>query len=363
VTLDNCWFDRATSSFIRCDNPGLKIKITNTVVSNIGRPKDPSNGRVIDDRGNMIDTIILENSTFYNITQRIIRDGGDVINYCKIRNNTFVNVGTNGISFGQVGELELTNNIFVNFGFVPTDIFSPSNVFSIDSVTIDSVTKVAPVMNVSYNNIYLDSTLVTGYLNDTLMMPILVNPTFMAYMLESGNFVTMLMLPIEFNDAPPFADAFVSAYVNNDLANAPDWEDPEIPGDGIYHRDVPYDFGYANSVIAAGADDGLQLGDRNWVAGNSVSIKPFVAVGSDLKVYPMPADRYITIAFTLERKADLSFEVYDLTGKRVADVLSRSYGAGSHTFQWNFEGTLGKGIYLLRMKAGNSYSTAKMIIK
>jgi hypothetical protein len=358
LTVDDCWFDKASQSFIRCDNPGMTIKITNTVVSNIGRPRDPANGRGIDDRGNAIDSVIIENSTFYNITQRIIRDGGGVITYCKIRNNTFMNVGTNGITFGPVGELELTNNIFVNFGFVPTDILAPSNVFSIDSVG-----GVAPVMNVTYNNLYLDTAQVVDYLNDTLIMPILLNPTFLAHMISSGDILSIINEPVEFNDPPPFNESLVSAYVSNDLDNAPDWEDPAIPGGGLYHLDVPYDFGYANSILAYGADDGLQLGDRNWVAVNSVNVKPFVAARSDLKVYPMPAERYINIEFALDVNADVSIEVYDLTGKRVANVLNRPYTAGSHSFEWNFEETLGNGIYLLRMKAGNNYSTAKVIVQ
>ncbi len=265
LTVDDCWFDKASQSFIRCDNPGMIIKITNTVVSNIGLPKDPANGRGIDDRGNMIDTIIIENSTFYNVTQRIIRDGGDVINYCKINNSTFMNVGTNGFTFGPVGELVLTNNMFENFGFVPTDIFTPATVFSIDSVG-----DVPPVITATNNNVYLDSTLVAPYLNDTLMMPIIANSTFLTYLLMSGNIATMLNEPVEFNDAPPFAESFVSAYVNNDLENAPDWEEPAIPGGGGYHLDVPYDFGWVHSKLFVAATDGQQLGDRNWEADRDV---------------------------------------------------------------------------------------------
>jgi hypothetical protein len=49
-----------------------------------------------------------------------------------------------------------------------------------------------------------------------------------------------------------------------DQADAPEWEEPEIPGDGIYHRDVPYDFGWVNSKLFVAGNDGMPLGDSNW---------------------------------------------------------------------------------------------------
>ena len=97
----------------------MTIKITNSVISGIGFPSDPNNGRGIDDRGNNIDTVIIENSTFYNLTSRIIRDDGGYIKYASFKNNTVVNIGQFGITFGRVGELYFQNNIFMNAGFMP----------------------------------------------------------------------------------------------------------------------------------------------------------------------------------------------------------------------------------------------------
>ena len=104
VTLDDCWFDQASQSFIRVDNPDMSYFITNCVISNIGQPMSPNNGRGIDDRGNDIDTIIFENCTFFNLTSRIIRDDGGVIKYARVNNNTVVNVAQMGITFGPIGD-------------------------------------------------------------------------------------------------------------------------------------------------------------------------------------------------------------------------------------------------------------------
>ncbi|MGW8317496.1 MAG: T9SS type A sorting domain-containing protein, partial [Bacteroidales bacterium] len=267
VTINDCWFDKDGQSFIRCDNAGMTFKISNTVISNIGSPKSPDNGRGIDDRGNAIDTVIFDNCTFYNITSRIIRDDGGVLGYAQFTNNTFMNVGQHGITFGPTGAAMLVNNLFVNFGFMPTDARDPNYVFSIDSVG-----GVPPTIIASNNNVYLDSTKVEGYLNDTLMMPVVANATFMGYLLSSGAIATMLNEPVEFTNGPPFNDSIILYDIdpNLDQNNAPEWAEPEIPGDGLYHRDVPYDFGWVNSKLyVAGVNlmtqsMGIPLGDMNW---------------------------------------------------------------------------------------------------
>jgi hypothetical protein len=157
--------------------------------------------------------------------------------------------------------VELTNNLFVNFGFMPTDALDPNYVFSIDSVG-----GVPPAITASNNNVYLDSTLIAGYLNDTTIMPIVANSTFLNYLVTSGNIATMLNEPVQFTDGPPFNDSIIIYDLNTDLVqdNAPDWEEPEIPGDGIYHRDVPYDFGWVHSKLFVASNDFGPLGDRNW---------------------------------------------------------------------------------------------------
>lgn len=267
VIVDDCWFDKDGQAFVRCDNAGMTFKISNTVISNIGSPKSPDNGRVIDDRGNDIDTVIFDNCTFYNITSRIIRDDGGELGYAQFTNNTFMNVGQHGITFGPTVQAMIVNNLFVNFGFMPTDARDPNYVFSIDSVG-----DVPPTILASNNNVYLDSTKIEGYLNDTLMMPVVANSTFLTYLLTSGNIATMLNEPVMFTDGPPFNDSIILFTIDPALSpdDAPEWEEPEIPGDGLYHRDVPYDFGWVNSkLFVAGVNlmtqtMGVPLGDMNW---------------------------------------------------------------------------------------------------
>jgi hypothetical protein len=266
ITADDCWFDGDGQSFIRCDNPGMKIKVTNSIISRIGQPSSPDNGRGIDDRGNDIDTVIFENCTFYDLTSRIIRDGGGKIGYARFVNNTVFNIGQMGITFGAVEKVEMMNNLFVNTGFMPvTASTGVRYVFGVDSVEVDAVMQ-APEITYSNNLFYFDSTQVAGYLGDTIGMPILINPTLAAWYLSKYGLTPPVMEPLTFNDQPPFADSVIiyDIYPEFDRNNAPGWVVPDVPaapeGNGSYHAVVPYDFGFTNKVAK------VMRGDNNWEA-------------------------------------------------------------------------------------------------
>ncbi len=272
IVLDDCWFDEDGQSFIRCDDPGMKIYVTNSVISDIGQPSSPNNGRGIDDRGNDIDTVWFENCTFYNITSRIIRDGGGQINYARFNNNTVYNLGQMGITFGPAEKVEVWSNLFVNVGLMPTND-SARTIFGVDSIQVDETTTEAPEILWNNNLIYFDSTLVADYMNDTLFLPALVNEDLGAWYAENYGNTPQVGAMLEFNDQPPFPDSLIiyDIYPEFDQANAPGWDKPEVPadpdGNGIYHAVVPYDFGYTNQVaysLGFGADE--WGGDNNWEA-------------------------------------------------------------------------------------------------
>ncbi|HDS08334.1 MAG TPA: T9SS type A sorting domain-containing protein [Bacteroides sp.] len=266
IYAEDCWFDKASQSFIRTDNPGQSYFLTDCVISNIGEPGDPNNGRGIDDRGNDIDTVYMKNCTWYNVTSRVIRDDGGTIKYAHMENNTLVNVGQMGITFGPIEELNIFNNIGVNLGFMPKDDDDGWIVFSADSVG-----GMAPRVNMYLNSIYLDSTKLVPWLNDTTTVTPLFNPTLLQALLDSGTLMYNFNMSVEFTDGPPFPDSMLIYHYDPafDVANAPFWEEPAIPGvgeggNGVYHLDVPYDFGYVNNKAFVAALDGKALGDRNW---------------------------------------------------------------------------------------------------
>jgi len=318
ITVDDCWFDGDGQSFIRCDNPGMKIVVTNSVISRVGQPSSPDNGRGIDDRGNDIDTVIFENCTFYDITSRIIRDGGGKIGYAKFANNTVFNVGQMGITFGAAEKAEVMNNLFVNTGFMPLTVSGGDRyIFGVDSIQLDSVTMQAPEITWMNNLIYFDSTQVAGYLNDTIVMPMLMNPGLAAWYMEKYGTTPQVGEMLTFNDQPPFADSVIiyDLYPEFDRNNSPGWMVPDVPadpeGNGLYHAVVPYDFGYTNTVAA------VMRGDMNWEA----AVEDFTMVD-----FERPWERQVWNIFGDDDDAFMSMEVVpnpDKSGDNTSDYVMK----------------------------------------
>ncbi|MEJ2495593.1 MAG: hypothetical protein P8Y79_14845, partial [Ignavibacteriaceae bacterium] len=161
VIIDSCQLDYDTQSALRLDDPWMTIIITNSIISNIGKMSSPDNGRGIDDRGNEIDTLILENNTFYNITSRILRDGGGIINYAKIDHNTIADIAQRGCSIGEAVEVYYTNNLVINNGFLGREQSSTRSMVEISPIGADLVQQgIEQKISIENNNFWVDPQLV-----------------------------------------------------------------------------------------------------------------------------------------------------------------------------------------------------------
>jgi hypothetical protein len=365
ITLDDCWLDD-TDQAIRLDNEGMKLYISNTVFSNLGDPANPSAGRGIDERGNSIDTLIIEDCTWYNFTHSILRDDGGYIKHCKINNSTFVNVGRRGFGLGNIAELEFTNNILHNVGYIVQDVESSQAVFEIDEITQELLDMgFTQSLNISNNSVFLDTLLIEDYLNESIVATPLFNPTG-ALLVEAGTAEGFYYENVNFEN-PPGNQGIIDQLeyqLNPDLQveNTPDWVLPDPPNT-IYHLVVPFSFNYANTTAQTGGTDGGQLGDRNWTASPTVGIAQAIIKQGELRAYPTPAESHVNIAFSLASASFLTIDVYNIGGMKVYNVTNEMYPTGSHEIYWNLSGKLNAGIYLLRMNAGGNVYTSKMIVK
>lgn len=366
ITLEDCWLDDAHQAGIRLDNKGMKLYITNTVFSNIGNPADPDNGRGIDDRGNSIDTLIIENCTWYNFTHSIMRDGGGHIKHCKINNSTFVNVGRRGFGLGNIAEFEFKNNILHNVGYIVQDSGSSQAIFEIDEITQELLDMgFTQSLDISNNSIFLDTSLIASYINDTTVATPMFDPSG-EMLIPEGTIEGFYYENVSF-DNPPGDQGIIDQLeyqMNPDLQveNTPDWVLPDPPNT-IYHLDVPFSFNYANSTAMFGGTDGGQLGDPRWTASPTVGITQPELAKDVLSVYPTPAGSFVRIAFSLTFESPVNIDVYNISGSKVFNVTNQKYPAGAHEINWNFNGELNPGIYLLRMNAGGKMSALKMVVK
>ncbi len=86
--------------------------------------------------------------------------------------------------------------------------------------------------------------------------------------------------------------------------------------------------------------------------------KEFIA---SLSVYPNPMNNAGKIEFDLNSRAQVTVEVYSLTGRKVKEIMAGSLGSGNHVIDINSD-DLDSGTYLVNLTAGNSRKTAKLIV-
>lgn len=352
ISIDNSHLDKDGQSGFRIDGSGTKIFLTNSIVSNIGTTDSPDNGRVLDDRGNQIDTLWFSNNTFYNITSQIIRDDGGLINNLHFSQNTAVNIGKNGaIEFGPIVKGVMENNLIMNasfYGYNTNDDDDPLAVVSMDSLTQSEIDSLgAQSFTANNNNIYLSSSITDAY-PDTVAAPVNFNSTVSAYIAEQGSGETFLNEGVAFTNGPSAPADVVTTFWTDPTNEDP----PSFPTDG-----EPFDFAYANTFDSySGGTSGQQLGSLSWF-GTLVSNEDeelFTETPSGFSIngnYPNPFNPSTNISINLPEAADVSIEVFNMIGQSVLSIPAQRLGAGTNQTLRVDAQNLTSGIYIYRVTA------------
>ena len=81
---------------------------------------------------------------------------------------------------------------------------------------------------------------------------------------------------------------------------------------------------------------------------------------------PNPFNPKTTIAFNLTSPGDVTLEIYDVAGRRVATLLDRHMSAGAHVAQWDGKTNDGEraasGVYFYELAAGDERISRKMVL-
>ncbi len=89
--------------------------------------------------------------------------------------------------------------------------------------------------------------------------------------------------------------------------------------------------------------------------------KSFENVLSLKEPYPNPATATLTLDFTLPDKTEVEMDLLDMQGKRVDGKEMNILPKGNYSHSFNTS-TLSKGVYFLKIRAGNTVQTKKIII-
>ena len=264
IVIEDSHLDRASQSAFRIDGTNTKIIIRNSIISNIGTPDSPNNGRGIDDRGNDIDSVVVENTTFYNLSSTPLRDDGGIINYAEYNHNTFYNVGQYGLQLGQVVEAKVTNNLMHNVGFYgdpPSDAYF---LVEVDSLAEDPGRQEILISN---NNFFQEPAIEAVY-PDTIAVVPTFNGGATAYVEEDGTMETMLSEDVAFAEPPGSPIDIVTTYYADPSGEQEAWNTGVPEGAELTDPSVdvmPFDFTYnTDSESYTASTAGQPLGALTW---------------------------------------------------------------------------------------------------
>lgn len=379
LRINDCLVEEASQSFIRLQGDNASIYITNSVVRNIGRPTDPNNGRFIDNRGNPLDTLWMENNVVYNVTSRFYRNGsGNSLDWARINQNTFWGAGQRGFSFGDLTTLSFTNNILYNAAFTgnkdSAQWDSASALYWIEADTFDMA---AHSFTISHNNFHADSEYVnlfplvngdgTGG-NYIAMDTFLFNPSIQAGVDASGMGGTNIDEDILFTDPPLFHTQFVTenatdtAMTDNGVPGANPWDLSDLPADtnwspitaGTDRYSAVHDFTYRNTYASYTA------GDQGQPVGANMSIMTAITdlfVENNILYYPNPVTDELFIQ-NLDRARFKSIDLYALSGQKLKSIRNLN----EYVMRFNTS-DLPMGIYLLTLVDEQGKVSSKKIVK
>jgi hypothetical protein len=101
---------------------------------------------------------------------------------------------------------------------------------------------------------------------------------------------------------------------------------------------------------------------NNQTLNASLEIEPTLPVEFALgQNYPNPFNPSTEISFSLPVDADVTLEVYSITGQKVATLVNQPVKAGVHSVRFD-AGRLSSGVYLYRLRAGTFMATEKMTL-
>jgi len=362
IVVDSCFFDEDAQAVIRLDTKLCRVLMTNCTVGRIGTMASIDNGRVVDDRGNVVDTLIMENNMIYNVTSRIIRDGGMPINYLRFNHNTVIGVPQRASMFGQVVVGRVTNNLWVNWAFLGID--TSSNLSGSEAITLDTLVGNAPqTVVVKWNNFSIDPSIKSLWPTTPVLRR--ERPIFAAYRwaLIGKDTNSLWREPVAFKAGPPQPTEITQGYFATPRV-LPLW----------VNTGAPYDFSYpTTSVLYTSAEGGYPLGSlvpfpakyESWKSNPSSSVRltqdATPAAFSLSPNYPNPFNPRTQFVYELGADAFVSVTVYNVMGQEVAVLVNERQQAGSYQAAWDGSGA-GSGIYFCTMKAGAFTMTRKMML-
>ena len=121
------------------------------------------------------------------------------------------------------------------------------------------------------------------------------------------------------------------------------------------------------SIFQANAPDYGQMkyfGVSQWkskATSTTTNITEEIKLPVSVSFYPNPANRLVTISYSLSKSSTVQISVFDIMGKEVMQVLNKNQNSGEHKLNMNTE-SLTNGIYFVKMIVNGEQLTQKLEI-
>ncbi|UCE07074.1 MAG: T9SS type A sorting domain-containing protein, partial [bacterium] len=366
IVIDDCHLDGDRQSFVRFDAHNQRVFITNSILS-----WSVLNGRGLDRRGNKVDTLVVENCTFYNLISKVMREGGSgYIKYFKFNHNTCVHIGEEFLEIGEVATLIFTNNLIVNPGFLGVSSTATGELplIFVNTLKNEELAGLTQTIELRNNNFYLDPAIINAHANLNLEGYTVVQRPFAdSLTLTLIDTTALIHEPIVFTKGPSLDTTLnIIKVVWEEYSGEEDYAPPFDNG-GVGAFGEPgfgtcgFDFSYPTTTQSyTAADGGKPLGDLNWFGMEPVSIdeKKQEIPGKFIlsQNYPNPFNPMTTIQYELPYGSEVQLIIYDVVGKEVIRLVDGNQEMGVHRVVWDGRDAIGRGVssgvYLFRLKAG-----------
>ncbi len=357
IVLDSCWANAATQSTVRAQHDNLRIYLTNTYISNMNG--DFGNGRVVDNRGYLIDTLVMQNCSIYRTIRRVYRGSSGVLHYGLFDHNTFAEISQDVLNMTIVDTVVIQNNLFVDCGYIG----------NVTLVSVDTVQS-ARIRN---NVFYADTLKEYASWPDTVDLPVPFSGALTDFIVANGDSSTNIMSPVTFVMSPnqlpknskgrPVCTDSIARWYWSDpfgnsgaITNLPQVDSVQLVNLG-YNSDAPA-YTFADGSLPVGCLLYYPSGTEGVDPGRGSSLPARIDLAQN---YPNPFNPATTISYTLPRAAHVTLKITDLLGREIATPVDARQEAGPHSLRFNAAG-LASGVYLYQVKADGYVAARKMIL-
>jgi len=156
---------------------------------------------------------------------------------------------------------------------------------------------------------------------------------------------------------------FMKFFINNKLmgqwSGIKDWERFAFP---VPQGAVVFKWTYEKDQYVSQGADKAWLDELSFPYISSPATTPQIKRVSSASIYPNPAEDLQYIEFILDRPAQVTITLQDISGKHIRNIHNNTMGKGSHTIAYPVS-TLSPGVYLVQLMIGETQQHSFRIIK